>query len=79
MTRSSAEESHHAAACSRIRGQVLMEHQLQTLQSATWRTNKVINCFLVQTSFVPDEYWQSLEVSHRMVFEYPLALSSAAM
>lgn len=32
---------------------------------------RLINCFLVQTSFVPDEYWQSLEVSHRMVFEYP--------
>ncbi|XP_034385354.1 GPI mannosyltransferase 3 isoform X2 [Cyclopterus lumpus] len=31
---------------------------------------RVINCFLVQTSFVPDEYWQSLEVSHRMVFDY---------
>ncbi|XP_035011507.1 GPI mannosyltransferase 3 [Hippoglossus stenolepis] len=31
---------------------------------------RVINCFLVQTSFVPDEYWQSLEVSHRMVFNY---------
>lgn len=32
---------------------------------------RLINCFLVQTSFVPDEYWQSLEVSHRMVFKYP--------
>ncbi|XP_023251490.1 GPI mannosyltransferase 3 [Seriola lalandi dorsalis] len=31
---------------------------------------RLINCFLVQTSFVPDEYWQSLEVSHRMVFNY---------
>ncbi|XP_029353890.1 GPI alpha-1,2-mannosyltransferase 3 [Echeneis naucrates] len=31
---------------------------------------RLINCFLVQTSFVPDEYWQSLEVSHRMVFRY---------
>ncbi|XP_034536330.1 GPI mannosyltransferase 3 [Notolabrus celidotus] len=31
---------------------------------------RLINCFLVQTSFVPDEYWQSLEVSHRMVFKY---------
>ncbi|XP_028811554.1 GPI alpha-1,2-mannosyltransferase 3 isoform X1 [Denticeps clupeoides] len=31
---------------------------------------RLINCFLVQTSFVPDEYWQSLEVSHRMVFSY---------
>ncbi|KAM9366078.1 GPI mannosyltransferase 3 [Symphorus nematophorus] len=29
---------------------------------------RLINCFLVQSSFVPDEYWQSLEVSHRMVF-----------
>ncbi|KAI1889657.1 hypothetical protein AGOR_G00165200 [Albula goreensis] len=32
---------------------------------------RLINCFLVQTSFVPDEYWQSLEVSHLMVFKYP--------
>lgn len=32
---------------------------------------RVINCFLVQSSFVPDEYWQSLEVSHHMVFKYP--------
>ncbi|XP_019910540.1 GPI mannosyltransferase 3 isoform X2 [Esox lucius] len=31
---------------------------------------RLINCFLVQTSFVPDEYWQSLEVAHRMVFNY---------
>ncbi|XP_035276010.1 GPI mannosyltransferase 3 [Anguilla anguilla] len=31
---------------------------------------RLINCFLVQTSFVPDEYWQSLEVSHLMVFRY---------
>ncbi|XP_061599809.1 GPI mannosyltransferase 3 [Cololabis saira] len=31
---------------------------------------RLINCFLVQTSFVPDEYWQSLEVSHRMAFNY---------
>ncbi|KAJ1180814.1 hypothetical protein NDU88_006030 [Pleurodeles waltl] len=35
---------------------------------------RIINCFLVQTSFVPDEYWQSLEVAHHMVFEYPLTL-----
>lgn len=33
---------------------------------------RLINCFLVQSSFVPDEYWQSLEVSHYMVFKYPL-------
>ncbi|XP_040979665.1 GPI mannosyltransferase 3 isoform X3 [Aquila chrysaetos chrysaetos] len=31
---------------------------------------RALNCFLVQTSFVPDEYWQSLEVAHRMVFNY---------
>ncbi|XP_039413287.1 GPI mannosyltransferase 3 isoform X1 [Corvus cornix cornix] len=31
---------------------------------------RTFNCFLVQTSFVPDEYWQSLEVAHRMVFNY---------
>nr|XP_057945335.1 GPI mannosyltransferase 3 [Doryrhamphus excisus] len=33
-------------------------------------TFRMINCFLVQTSFVPDEYWQSLEVAHHMVFNY---------
>ncbi|KAK7913076.1 hypothetical protein WMY93_013287 [Mugilogobius chulae] len=33
---------------------------------------RLANCFLVQSSFVPDEYWQSLEVSHHMVFRYPL-------
>uniref|UniRef100_A0A8C4VA03 Mannosyltransferase n=1 Tax=Falco tinnunculus TaxID=100819 RepID=A0A8C4VA03_FALTI len=31
---------------------------------------RALNCALVQTSFVPDEYWQSLEVAHRMVFNY---------
>ncbi|KYO21238.1 hypothetical protein Y1Q_0001501 [Alligator mississippiensis] len=35
-------------------------------------TLRVFNCALVQTSFVPDEYWQSLEVAHHMVFKYPL-------
>ncbi|XP_071478286.1 GPI mannosyltransferase 3-like [Diadema antillarum] len=29
-----------------------------------------LNVALVQTSFVPDEYWQSLEVAHKMVFGY---------
>ncbi|CAJ0933141.1 unnamed protein product [Ranitomeya imitator] len=33
---------------------------------------RVLNCFLVRTSFVPDEYWQSLEVAHNMTFQYPL-------
>ncbi|KAG8001524.1 GPI mannosyltransferase 3 [Nibea albiflora] len=40
---------------------------------------RLINCLLVQTSFVPDEYWQSVEVSHRMVFKYPLTTSSSAI
>ncbi|XP_015275230.1 PREDICTED: GPI mannosyltransferase 3 [Gekko japonicus] len=31
---------------------------------------RLLNCFLVQTSFVPDEYWQALEVAHRLVFNY---------
>ncbi|XP_015600522.1 GPI mannosyltransferase 3 [Cephus cinctus] len=32
-----------------------------------WR---VISVFLVQTAHVPDEYWQSLEVAHRLAFGY---------
>ncbi|XP_077419025.1 GPI alpha-1,2-mannosyltransferase 3-like isoform X2 [Vanacampus margaritifer] len=31
---------------------------------------RVVNCFLVQSSFVPDEFWQSVEVAHRMAFNY---------
>ena len=34
---------------------------------------RVLNALLCSTSFVPDEYWQSLEVAHRMVFGYPLS------
>lgn len=29
---------------------------------------RVLNALLIQTSYVPDEYWQSLEVAHQMVF-----------
>lgn len=29
---------------------------------------RIVNSLLVQTSFVPDEFWQSTEVSHHMVF-----------
>ena len=29
---------------------------------------RVLNALLCQTAFVPDEIWQSLEVSHKMVF-----------
>lgn len=32
---------------------------------------RVLNALLCSTSFVPDEYWQSLEVAHEMVFGYP--------
>ncbi|XP_037116887.1 GPI mannosyltransferase 3-like [Syngnathus acus] len=31
---------------------------------------RVLNCFLVQSSFVPDEYWQAVEVAHHMAFNY---------
>ncbi|TRY90141.1 hypothetical protein DNTS_033334 [Danionella cerebrum] len=37
---------------------------------------RLINCFLVQSSFVPDEYWQSLEIAHRMVFGYPCEMNT---
>ncbi|XP_014616756.1 PREDICTED: GPI mannosyltransferase 3 [Polistes canadensis] len=32
-----------------------------------WR---LISVFIVQTAHVPDEYWQSLEVAHRLAFGY---------
>jgi phosphatidylinositol glycan class B len=31
---------------------------------------RLSSVFVVQTWFVPDEYWQSLEVSHRLSFGY---------
>ncbi|KAJ8914945.1 hypothetical protein NQ315_002468 [Exocentrus adspersus] len=31
---------------------------------------RIASIFLVQTFFVPDEYWQSLEVAHKLVFNY---------
>lgn len=31
---------------------------------------RVVNALFIQTSYVPDEYWQSLEVSHNMAFGY---------
>ncbi|KAG9441821.1 hypothetical protein H6P81_017675 [Aristolochia fimbriata] len=33
-------------------------------------TFRLVNSFLVQTYFNPDEHWQSLEVAHRIVFGY---------
>lgn len=31
---------------------------------------RLASVFLVQTYFVPDEYWQSLEVAHKFAFGY---------
>ncbi|KAL8616018.1 hypothetical protein ACOMHN_014980 [Nucella lapillus] len=30
---------------------------------------RLVNALLMQTSFVPDEFWQSMEVAHNMVFD----------
>ena len=35
---------------------------------------RLINAALCRTWFVADEYWQSLEVAHRMVFGYLCSL-----
>lgn len=50
---------------------------LSWITCSRWRLVAVLGAFrlasalLCQTAFVPDEYWQSLEVAHRMVFGYP--------
>lgn len=31
---------------------------------------RVASVFIVQTFYVPDEYWQSLEVAHKITFGY---------
>lgn len=31
---------------------------------------RILSVFLVQTAYVPDEYWQSLEVAHYLSFGY---------
>lgn len=31
---------------------------------------RIFSVFLVSTWYVPDEYWQSLEIAHNMVFGY---------
>lgn len=31
---------------------------------------RILSVFLVNTWYVPDEYWQSLEVAHKHVFGY---------
>ena len=33
---------------------------------------RTLNALLSYSAFVPDEYWQALEVAHKMVFGYPL-------
>lgn len=33
-------------------------------------TIRLASVWLVQTSYVPDEYWQSLEVAHRISYGY---------
>ncbi len=40
---------------------------------------RTVNALFNYTAFVPDEYWQSLEVAHRMVFGYPLIIGSIAV
>ena len=35
-------------------------------------TFRLSSAVFSQTMYHPDEYWQSLEVAHRMVFGYPL-------
>ena len=32
---------------------------------------RTVNALLCYSAFVPDEYWQALEVAHNMVFGYP--------
>ncbi len=46
-----------------------LRHLLAILIMFRW-----LNSFLVQSFYVPDEYWQSVEVSHRMVYGYPLIM-----
>ena len=36
---------------------------------------RTVNAFLVRTYFNADEYWQALEVAHRMVFGYGQGLN----
>ena len=46
----------------------------RVLLSSDWTTLcslfafRALNALVIQTSFVPDEYWQSVEVAHNMAF-----------
>ena len=31
---------------------------------------RILSIFLIKTWYVPDEYWQSLEVGHKLAFGY---------
>ncbi|CAL7934407.1 unnamed protein product [Xylocopa violacea] len=47
---------------------MLLQKKTKVLFSLVlWR---LISVFVVQTAHVPDEYWQSLEVAHRLAFGY---------
>src|SRR5688572_9324022 len=35
---------------------------------------RIINALTIKTYFNPDEYWQSVEIAHYIVFEYPFLL-----
>ena len=52
-----------------VPGVFQLRHLLAIIIMFRW-----LNSFLVQTFYVPDEYWQSLEVSHRMVYGYPFMM-----
>ena len=40
---------------------------------------RLLNFCVVQTYYVADEYWQSLEVAHRQVFGYPFRIIPSQM
>ncbi|XP_072038119.1 GPI mannosyltransferase 3-like [Amphiura filiformis] len=48
-----------------VPGVFQLRHLLAIIIMFRW-----LNSFLVQTFYVPDEYWQSVEVAHKMVYGY---------
>lgn len=54
----------------------MSEEDKDTLWPLGWRLFvflflfRLVNCLLLSTYFVPDEYYQSVEVAHEMVFGY---------
>ena len=57
--------------------EVLGPSIVKRIMSSEWTlllalvSGRVVNSLFIQTSYVPDEYWQSLEVAHNMAFGYP--------